>query len=59
MADETVDWERNEFVVRGEAPDGFTYYNIVIDLNPFPWEDDTFRGYRFTPFPKLYAAEHK
>jgi len=59
MADETVDWERNEFVVRGEAPDGFTYYNIVIDLNPFPWEDDTFRGYRFTPFPKLYAAERK
>ena len=42
-----------------EAPDGFTYYNIVIDMHPDPWEDDTFRGYHFTPFPKLYAVERK
>ena len=87
MTGEDVDWERNQFVVRGEretmfpnllsnykftfydtpighdqlaeAPDGFKVYSIVIDFHPFPWGDDPFRGYHFTPFPKLYATERK
>lgn len=82
MTGEAVDWERNEFVVRGEYEtmfpnllsghqltlpdltdkDEFKVYSIVLDLHPshlFPWVDDTFRGYRFTPFPKLYAVERK
>lgn len=44
-------------VVRLE--DGFKVHGIVLDPYPLPWVDDTFRGYRFTPFPKLYAAECK
>ena len=39
--------------------DGFKVHTIVLDLYPFPWVDDTFRGYHFTPFPKLYAVERK
>jgi hypothetical protein len=87
MTGEAVDWERNQFVVRGEwetmfpnllsnykfthhdtpighdqpaeTPDGLKVHSIVLDLHLFPWEDDTFRGYHFTPFPKLYATERK
>ena len=80
MTDETDDWERNEFVVRGEQEtmfpnllDGFqfTYHGVGLGgawfhsgqsiLFRMPWDlnDQPFRGFYFTPFPKLYAAEHK
>lgn len=86
MADETDEWERNEYVVRGEqetmfpnllsrhqftlrgVPVGgmfcppsepFHVGRSILFWMPWDYDDQPFRGYRFTPFPKLYAIERK